>query len=288
MEKGKKVSLLELQKMKMENQKTVFLTAYDYPFALIADRAGVDIILVGDSLGMTTLGYETTIPVTMEDMIRHSMAVTRAVKRAFVVGDMPFMSYQPSDRDAIINAGRFISEGKCDAVKCEGGKRISPRVKAMVDAGIVVMGHLGLTPQNMSQLGGFRVQGKTFESYETLLEDALALEDAGASFILLEAMPTETAARITERLSIPIYGIGAGCGVDGQLLIIHDVIGLFERFTPKFVKRYCEAGVSISEAISQYCSDVRTGVFPSKEHFYQTSQNELDRILKNFPDKISS
>ena len=277
----RKVTLLNLFQMKREGKKVVYITAYDYPLALLADKAGVDMILVGDSLGMTTLGYKNTLPVTMEDMIRHSMAVSRAVKRSFVIGDMPYMSYQPSDRDAVINAGRFISEAGCDAVKCEGGKRVSSRVKAMVDAGIVVMGHLGLTPQNMAQLGGFRVQGKTMDSYKILLEDAIALQDAGASFILLEAMPPETAEKIREHLSIPIYGIGAGDKVDGQLVIVHDIIGLFDQFTPKFIKRYCEAGKLIETAIKQYCSEVRSGEFPQKEHFYTSSSQEIEKILKS-------
>ncbi len=280
-EEKRKVTLLDLKKMKEEGRRVIFITAYDYPLALLADRAGVDMILVGDSLGMTTLGYKTTLPVTMDDMIRHSMAVTRAVKRALVIGDMPFMSYQPSDRDAIINAGRFIAEAGCDAVKCEGGRRVASPVRAMVDAGIVVMGHLGLTPQNMAQLGGFRVQGKTFESYKSLLDDALALEDAGIAFLLLEAMPAETAGRIKERMSIPVYGIGAGNLVDGQLLIIHDIIGLFDQFTPKFVKRYCEAGKLIENALRQYCAEVRSGDFPTTEHFYKASQEEIEKILES-------
>lgn len=279
-ELGRKITLPDLIKMREEGTKTVFITAYDYPLALRADSAGIDMILVGDSLGMTTLGYKTTLSVTMGDMIRHSMAVTRAVKRSYVIGDMPYMSYQPSNRDAILNAGRFISEAGCDAVKCEGGKRMAERVRAMVDAGIVVMGHIGLTPQNMGQLGGFRVQGKTFESYKKLLEDALALEKAGASFVLLEAMPRETAGKIRENLSIPVYGIGAGDETDGQLVIMHDIIGLFDQFTPKFIKRYCEAGKLIEEALRQYCLDVRSGNFPTKEHFYFGDPEEMARILK--------
>lgn len=275
----KKVSVLTLRKMKAEGKKAAYITSYDYPLALLADRAGIDMILVGDSLGMTTLGFKTTLPVTMDDMIRHASAVTRAAKYAFVIGDMPYMSYQPSEKDAIKNAGRFISEASCDAVKCEGGKRIASRVKAMVDAGILVQGHLGLTPQNMGQLGGYRVQGKTKESYEILLEDALALQEAGAFSILLEAIPAETAEKIKSALKIPVYGIGAGDKVDGQLVIIHDMIGLFEEFTPKFVKRYCEAGKTIEKALEQYCKDVRTGAFPKKEHFYDIPQEELDKIL---------
>ena len=262
---------MTLRKMKADGKKAVYLTAYDFPFARLADRAGVDMILVGDSLGMTTLGYKTTLPVTMEDMIRHASAVVRGVKHAFVVGDMPYMSYQPSDRDAVINAGRFIAESGCDAVKCEGGRRVESRIRAMSDAGILVMGHLGLTPQNLGQLGGYRVQGKTKHSYEELLADARSIEKAGAFAILLEAMPAETAEKIKKHITIPVYGIGAGDKVDGQLVIIHDILGLFEEFTPKFVKRYCEAGKLIESAIDTYCKEVRTGKFPTKEYFYEMS-----------------
>lgn len=281
MQERKKVNIFTLQKMKQEGKKAVYITSYDYPFALLADRAGVDMILVGDSLGMTTLGYKTTLPVTMEDMIRHASAVVRAAKYAFVIGDMPYMSYQPSDRDAVINAGRFISEAGCVAVKCEGGRRIVSRVRAMVDSGILVQGHLGLTPQNLAQLGGYRVQGRTKESYEYLLKDALALQDAGAFSILLEAMPSETAEKIKNHLKIPVYGIGAGDKVDGQLVIIHDLVGLFEEFKPKFVKRYCEAGNLIENALLEYCNDVRTGAFPQKEHFYEITKEELQKIKRS-------
>ncbi len=270
----KKITVLTLQKMKAQGEKAVYITAYDFPLARLADRAGVDMILVGDSLGMTTLGYKTTLPVTMDDMIRHASAVTRGAKNAFVIGDLPYMSYQPSDRDAIINAGRFISEAGCDAVKCEGGRRIASRIRAMVDAGILVMGHLGLTPQNMGQLGGYRVQGKTEKDYEVLLKDALAIQEAGAFSLLLEAMPVKTAERIKNKLSIPVYGIGAGNKVDGQLVIIHDILGLFEEFTPKFIKRYCNAGALIEEAIATYTQEVRTGKFPTKEHFYDMAINK--------------
>jgi len=274
----KKVTLLTLQAMKRRGERVVFITAYDFPFGLFADRAGADMILVGDSAAMTTHGHTTTMPITMDEMISHAKAVRRAVKYAFLVGDMPFMSYQPSDRDAVVNAGRFIAEAGCDAVKCEGGRRVANRVKAMVDAGIVVMGHLGMTPQNMAQMGGYRVQGKTKESYDTLLEDALALQEAGASSLLLEAMPAETSAMIRERLSIPVYGIGAGDQADGQLVIVHDIVGMFEQFKPKFVKRYCEAGALIEGAIRQYADEVRSGAFPTKDNFYEINEDELKKI----------
>lgn len=278
MDQRKKTTLLTLKKLKDAQKKAVYLTAYDYPIALLADRAGVDMLLVGDSLGMTTLGFRDTLKVTMDDMIRHASAVTRAANYAFIIGDMPFMSYQTSDRDAIINAGRLIGEAGCDAVKCEGGVRIVSRVKAMVDAGILVQGHLGLTPQNAAQMGGYRVQGKTKESYQQLLQDALTLEEAGVFSILLEGMPSQVAEKIKNRLSIPVYGIGAGNKVDGQLLIVHDLIGLFEQFTPKFVKRYAETGKIIEDAISKYCTDVRTEKFPTKKYFYEISKEELKKL----------
>ncbi|MBI2888231.1 MAG: 3-methyl-2-oxobutanoate hydroxymethyltransferase [Chloroflexi bacterium] len=280
-EARKKVTIMTLRGMKQRGEKAVYLTAYDYPLALLADRAGVDIILVGDSLAMTTLGYKTTLPVTMDEMISHAKAVVRAVQYAFVIGDMPYMSYQPSDRDAVLNAGRFIAEAGCDAVKLEGGARVASRIRAIVDAGIVVQGHLGLTPQNMGQLGGYRVQGRTQHGFEVLLADALAIQEAGVSSLLLEAMPPETAAAIKERLDIPVYGIGAGDKTDGQLVIIHDMLGLFEQFTPKFVKRYLNGGELICNAIQEYCGDVRAGRFPSPEHFYDIAGSEAEKILNS-------
>jgi 3-methyl-2-oxobutanoate hydroxymethyltransferase len=273
---GPKVNIRKLQIMKNEGQRAVYITAYDYPFALYAERAGVDIILVGDSVGMTTYGHTTTLPVTMDEMISHAKAVTRAAKRPFVIGDMPYMSYQPSDRDAVINAGRFIAEAGCDGVKLEGGKRMASRVRAIVDSGIVVQGHIGLTPQSTAQFGGYRVQGKTRAESEVLVEDALALQEAGASSILVEATPPETGAMIRDKLSIPIYGIGAGDRVDGQLVIIHDILGLFEQFRPKFIKRYLEGGDLISDAVKRYAEDVRTGKFPGPEQFYEKSALEWE------------
>lgn len=257
--------------MKRREKKAVFITAYDYPTAMYADVAGVDMILVGDSVANTTLGFRSTTSVTMDDMIRHSGAVTRAVERAFVIGDMPYMSYQPSDEAAIRNAGRFIAEAGCDAVKCEGGERVAPRIRAMVDAGLVVMGHIGLTPQNLAQLGGYRVQGKTSRQVEALTSDIKAIEEAGAHFVLLEAMPPEVGAALRESVEIPVYGIGAGPHVDGQLLILHDVIGMQDPGIlkkPRFVKRYADVGSVIVDAVSRYSADVRSGVFPSEEHFY--------------------
>jgi 3-methyl-2-oxobutanoate hydroxymethyltransferase len=271
-DRQEKVTLRTLRRMKRRGEKAVFITAYDYPTAMCVDAAGVDMILVGDSVANTTLGFKYTTSVTMEDMIRHSGAVTRAVERAFVIGDMPYMSYQPSDEAAIRNAGRFVAEAGCDAVKCEGGARVAPRIRAMVDAGLVVMGHIGLTPQSLAQLGGYRVQGKTSRQVEALTEDVEAIEEAGAQLVLLEAMPPEVGAALRDAVEVPVYGIGAGPHVDGQLLILHDVIGMQDPSIlrkPRFVKRYADVGSVIVEAVSRYSGDVRSGVFPSKEHFYR-------------------
>lgn len=272
-----RVSIKTLENKKKNKAQAVIVTAYTYPEALLADRAGVDVVLVGDSLGMTTLGYKTTIAVTMDDMIAHCRGVWRANKTAFQVGDMPFMSYQPSDEVAIRNAGRFLQEGGCDAVKVEGA--MISRVKAIADAGIIVMSHLGLTPQSRALLGGYRVQGKTKEATDHVLEDALRLQDAGCRFLLLEAMPREAAGYVAERLDIPVYGVGAGDMVDGQLVILHDLIGMFFEFRSKFIKRYCEAGKLIEEALKDYAYDVRTRQFPTEEHFYSLDEGELEKLL---------
>jgi len=267
----RKVTLHTLRNMKIKGDKAAFITAYDYPTARYADIAGVDMILVGDSVANTTLGYTSTTCVDMEDMIRHSGAVTRAVERAFVIGDMPFMSYQQSDEAAVVNAGRFIKAG-CDAVKCEGGKRVTPRIRAMVNAGMVVMGHLGLTPQSLAQLSGYRVQGKTAAQLDILREDIVALEKAGAHLVLLEAMPPEAGKELHDSVEIPVYGIGAGPHVDGQLLILHDIIGMQDTTLlrkPSFAKRYTEVGNIIIEALSRYCEDVRSEAFPAEEHWYK-------------------
>lgn len=272
-----RVSIKTLENKKQRKEKAVVVTAYTYPEAIVADRAGVDVILVGDSLGMTTLGYKTTIAVTMDDMIAHCRGVWRANKTSFQVGDMPFMSYQPSDEVAIRNAGRFLSEGGCDAVKVEGN--MVGRVKAIAEAGIIVMGHLGLTPQTRALLGGYTVQGKTKEAAEQILDDALRLQDAGCRCLLLEAMPRESAGLIASKLDIPVYGVGAGDLVDGQLVILHDLIGMFFEFKSKFVKRYCEAGRLIEEALKDYAFEVRNGQFPTAEHFYEIKEGELERLL---------
>ena len=271
-----KVTVLKLQKQKKNNVKTVGVTAYDYPQSLMADNAGVDWVLVGDSLGMTTLGYKTTIPVTMDDMLRSARAVSRGVKRAFAVGDMPYMSYQISNEEAVRNAGDFIKAGM-DAVKVEGC--MVERIKAICDSGIMVMSHLGLTPHTRAKLGGYRVQGKTADQAQAILDQALSLQDAGCSFLLLEAMPREAAALIADTLDIPVYGIGAGDKVNGQLVIMHDLVGLFWEFKSKFVKRYCEAGQMIQSALTDYVNEVRELQFPAAENFYEIKDDELEKLL---------
>jgi 3-methyl-2-oxobutanoate hydroxymethyltransferase len=271
-----KITILRLRKHKREGVKTVLTTAYDYPQARIADTAGVDSILVGDSLGMTTLGYKTTIPVTMDDMIRHSEAVAKGAKNAFLIGDMPYMSYQISNEDAVANAGRFIRAGM-DCVKVEGA--MVERIKAITDAGIMVMSHLGLTPHTRAKLGGYRVQGKTAKQTDIIMQQALSLQNAGCTFLLLEGMPRESAALVANELSIPVYGIGAGDKVDGQLVIFHDLMGLFWEFKSKFVKRYCEAGQIMQTALRQYAEEVRTGTFPAEENFYAIKEEELEKLL---------
>ena len=271
-----KVTILRLRRHKREVTKTVLTTAYDYPQARIADGAGVDCILVGDSLGMTTLGHKTTIPVTMDQMISASEAVAKGAKNAFLIGDMPYMSYQVSNEEAVFNAGRFVKAGM-DCVKVEGA--MTERIKAITDSGIMVMSHLGLTPHTRAKLGGYRVQGKTAKQAEIILEQALELQKAGCNFLLLEGMPRESADMIAKELSIPVYGIGAGDKVDGQLVIFHDLMGLFWEFKSKFVKRYCEAGQIMQSALKQYAHEVRTGEFPSQENFYAIKEEELEKLL---------
>ena len=264
----KKVTVATLASYKARDRRAVFVTAYDYPTAVFADRAGVDMLLVGDSAAMTVLGHPNTLGVSMEEMLVFARAVCRGAKRAFVVGDLPFLSYQTSDADAVRNAGAFLVAG-CDAVKCEGGERISRRVRAMTDAGIAVMGHLGLTPQSQAQLGGYRVQGKTLKAVQRLTEDALALQDAGAFAVLLEAVPAEAAAYVRERLDILVYGIGAGPHVDGQLVISHDILGSFVGdIRPRFVRRYADLDVEVENAFRAYADDVRAGRCPAAEHLY--------------------
>jgi 3-methyl-2-oxobutanoate hydroxymethyltransferase len=274
MAEKKKLSIHELWAMKREGRKITWLTAYDYPTARFAEEAGLDMLLVGDSLGMCVYGYEGTVPVTMDQCIVHSQAVRRGAPNTFVLGDMPFMSYQKSDEEAVANAGRFLKEALVDAVKLEGGRRVITRIKAILDAGLVVCGHIGLTPQSSGQLGGHKVQGRTVESAQALIEDALAIEQAGAHLLLLEAVPPEVAGFITRRLSIPVYGIGAGPDCDGQLLIVSDLIGQFQAFTPKFVKKYADVAAVVTGAMKEYVADVRKGSFPAEEHCYHMLEGE--------------
>jgi len=275
-----KHSIHTLQKMKTAGEKIAWLTAYDYPTARFAEAAGLDMLLVGDSLGMCVYGYEGTVPVTMDQCIVHSEAVRRAAPNTFVVGDMPFMSYQVSDEDAVRSAGRFLKEAGVDAVKLEGGVRVISRIRAILDAGIVVCGHIGLTPQSSGQLGGHKAQGRTIASARALIEDALAIEEAGAQLLLLEAVPPEVAGFITRKLAIPVLSIGAGPECDGQLLIVSDLIGQFEAFTPKFVKRYCHVADVVTDAMRQYVADVKAGTFPADEHCYHMLKSEAG----GFPD----
>jgi len=274
----KKVSILDLLAMKERGEKITWLTAYDYPTAQFAEEAGLEMLLVGDSLGMCVYGYEGTIPVTMDQCIVHSEAVRRAAPTAFVLGDMPFMSYQTSNEDAVRNAGRFLKEAGVDAVKLEGGLRVIPRIKAILDAGIVVCGHIGLTPQSSGQLGGHKAQGRTVESASMVIKDALAIEDAGAQLLLLEAVPPEVAGFITKKLRIPVLSIGAGQYCDGQLLIVSDLIGQFQAFTPKFVKKYANVAQVVTDAMRSYVKDVKEEAFPTDEYCYHMLAGEAEKF----------
>lgn len=275
----KRVSVPEIMAAKGK-RKVTELTAYDYPTALWADKSGVDMLLVGDSLAMVVLGQEDTLSVGMAEMLHHTLAVSRGAKRAMVIGDMPFMSYQASVEQSLINAGRFMKEGRANAVKLEGGARVVPQIKAMVDAGIPVQGHLGLTPQSAAQFGGFKVQGKTAEAAKVLIDDALALADAGCFSIVLEAVPSAIGEMVTEAVPVPIVGIGAGPACDGQVLVIHDVLGLFDRFTPKFVKQYARLDQTIIAALKQYKEEVEQGIFPGPEHGFMIQEQEVRKLGK--------
>jgi len=273
-----KKSVFDLHEMKRAGQQIAWLTAYDYPTATFEEAAGVDMILVGDSLGMCVYGYSGTVPVTMEQCLVHSEAVRRGAPSTFVVGDMPFMSYQVCDEEAVRSAGRFLKEAGVDCVKLEGGVSVISRVKAILAAGIVVCGHIGLTPQSSGQLGGHKAQGRTLASAKLVVEDARALHAAGVQLLLVEAVPPEVAAFIRAELPIPVLGIGAGGEVDGQLLIVSDVLGTFQAFTPKFVKKYADlAGVSTA-ALTEYVKDVRTAAFPEEEHCYHMLEGEHEKF----------
>jgi 3-methyl-2-oxobutanoate hydroxymethyltransferase len=270
----KKLMIHELYRMKAEGRKATWLTAYDFPTAQFAEAAGLDMLLVGDSLGMCVYGYSGTVPVTMDQCIVHSEAVRRGAPNTFVIGDMPFMSYQKSDEDAVVNAGRFLKEAGVDAIKLEGGRRVASRIRAIVDAGMVVCWHLGLTPQSSGQLGGHKAQGRTVDSAEAVIQDALAVHEAGAHLLLLEAVPPEVARFVTGKLPIPVYSIGAGPDCDGQLLIVSDLIGQFQAFTPKFVKKYADVASIITDAMRAYVQDVQKGAFPADEHCYHMLEGE--------------
>lgn len=274
----KKKTIQDFYTMREKGEPITYITSYDYPTATFAEKAGMDMILVGDSLGMCVYGYEGTMPVTMDMMIVHSEAVRRGAPNTFVIGDMPFLSYQTTDEAAVENAGRFFKEARMDAVKLEGGVRVASRIKAIVDAGMLVMGHIGLTPQSSSQLGGFKAQGRTLGSAKAQVEDALAVQESGAAMILLEAIPPEVSGYIRDLLTIPVLSIGAGPYCDGQLLIVSDMLGVFEAFTPKFVKRYAEIAKISTEALTAYVQDVRSKAFPEPRHIYPMIPDELARF----------
>lgn len=267
-----------IMQMKNSGHKISMLTAYDYTTARLLDEAGVNTILVGDSLGNVILGYEDTISVTVEDMIHHSAAVARGAKNALVVTDLPFMSYQTSVYDAVVNAGRLMKEGRAGAVKLEGGKEVCPQIKAIVSAGIPVVAHLGLTPQSINTFGGFKVQGKTEAAAKKLIEDAKAVEEAGAFLLVLECVPAKLAKLVTESINIPTIGIGAGAGCDGQVLVIYDMLGMFSDFKPKFVKHFANAGDVIREAVKTYIAEVDDGTFPAEEHCYKIDDEVIDKL----------
>jgi len=274
----KKVTTLTFRQKRERGEAITMLTAYDYPTAMAMDKAGIDSILVGDSLAMVVLGYENTLPVTMDEMLHHARAVARGAKSALLVGDMPFMSYQVSVEDAVRNAGRFLQSGGMDAVKLEGGREREDTICAIVNAGIPVMGHLGLTPQSVNQLGGFRAQGKTAIAAKRLLEDAKILEDAGAFSLVLESVPARLAEYISKQISIPTIGIGAGAGCDGQVLVTHDLLGLFERFTPRFVKQYANFHAEMNKAFTDYIDDVENRRFPAAEHTVEMTDEEWEEF----------
>ena len=276
----KKVTTLTFRQKKERGEPITMLTAYDYPTAMAMDNAGIDSILVGDSLAMVVLGYENTLPVTMEEMLHHARAVARGAKSALLVGDMPFMSYQVSVEEALRNAGRFLQQGGMDAIKLEGGRERADAVRAIANAGIPVMGHLGLTPQSVHQLGGFRAQGKTASAAKRLLEDAQILEEAGAFSLVLEAVPAKLAEYISKHISIPTIGIGAVTGCDGQVLVTHDLLGLFDRFTPKFVRKYANLHETMNHAFTEYINEVGAKHFPAVEHTIEMSEEEWEAFQK--------
>lgn len=267
-----------LMSQKQSGEKITMLTAYDYTTACIADECGINSILVGDSLGMVMLGYDTTLPVTMEDMIHHTKAVSRGAKNAFIVGDMPFMSYQTSVYDAVVNAGRLIKEGGAHAVKLEGGAAVCPQIKAIVDSSIPVVAHLGLTPQSVNAFGGFKVQGKTYDKAKQIIDDALKIQEAGACAVVLECVPADLAAIITEKLTIPTIGIGAGAQCDGQVLVYQDMLGMTAGHTPKFAKLFADVGALMREGFKAYISETQSGEFPAAEHTFKIDSEIIEKL----------
>lgn len=275
-----KNTVLTLKKQKQDKEKIIMVTAYDYTAAKIMDEAGVNTILVGDSLGMTMLGYEDTLSVTMEDMIHHSAAVARGAKEAFIVTDMPFMSYQTSVYDAVVNAGRLMKEGRAHAVKLEGGLEFAPHIEAIVKASIPVVAHIGLTPQSVNAFGGFKVQGKDLEAAKKLIADAKAVEAAGACMVVLECVPAKLAKLVTEAVQIPTIGIGAGADCDGQVLVYQDLLSLYGSFRPKFVKVFADAGKVMREGITAYIEETRSGAFPAEEHCFKIEDDVISKLLE--------
>jgi 3-methyl-2-oxobutanoate hydroxymethyltransferase len=277
---NKKISILDIQQAKTEGRKLVMVTAYDYPFGLLADQAQVDLVLVGDSLGMVVMGLDGTVGVTMEHMIHHAKAVVRGCKGPLVIGDMPFMSYNTSIREAIHNAGRLMKEGGCDSIKLEGGVDFAGTIEAIVKAGIPVQGHIGLTPQTASALGGFKMQGKDAAAAKQIIDDAKAIEEAGAFSIVLEAVPAPLGNLVAAAVKVPVVGIGAGPDVDGQVLVTHDMIGLFDKFVPKFVKQYSQIRTIILEAMQSYKKEVQEVTFPGPEHSFKMPEETLAQLKK--------
>ena len=273
-----KNTVLTFKEAKEKHEKLTMLTAYDYSTAKLIDEAGINSILVGDSLGMVCLGYEDTLSVTMEDMIHHTRAVTRGAKNALVVADMPFMSYQTSVYDAVVNAGRLMKEGRAQAVKLEGGKEVVEQIKAIVNASIPVVAHIGLTPQSINAFGGFKVQGKSEEAAKRLLEEARAVEEAGAFAVVLECVPAKLAEFISKKISIPTIGIGAGAGCDGQVLVYQDMLGMYSDFVPKFVKQYAKVGEVMKKAFEEYIKEVKDGVFPEEKHTFKIDEEVIEKL----------
>ncbi len=276
----RRVSITDLKAMKKRGERIAMLTAYDYPSARLVEQAGVPIILVGDSLGMVVLGYDSTIPVTMEEMLHHVKAVVRGTRKAHVVADMPFMSYQAGPQDALRNAGRMLKEGGAQSVKLEGGQHVAETVRLLVSSGIPVMGHVGLTPQSVNQFGGYKVQGKTPAAAVKLVNDAVTLEQAGAYAVVLETIPAQLAEMITEKVSVPTIGIGAGPHCDGQVQVLHDMLGLFTDFVPRHAKRYAQVGEVIQEAVGQYVAEVQDGAFPTERESFFVDESAFSELTQ--------